>query len=280
MAKALKQGAISTVSLVGGVKRGDFRAEPFPHVHATAALRPGHYRELADSFPDLAAVCPELWARNNSGEAFSALQALDAGVLSPAWRAFLEYHYSQAFYLDVVRLLGDHMRKVHPDLEARLGKRLESLTVAPRPTPGDADVLVECQFCINTPVKTVSRVRGVHVDSPKKLFNALLYMRLDEDDSVGGDLDLCRFRDQPRFQQVSAPDDAVEIVDHVLYRANTLILIINSPFALHGVTPRRPTPHIRRYFNFLAELRQPIFDLAPFQDRQTPWALMAGAARY
>ncbi|MBI1985927.1 MAG: hypothetical protein HYS64_04480, partial [Rhodospirillales bacterium] len=163
------------VNLVDNFKDGDFRAEPFPHVCSTATLRPGHYRKLADSFPDLAAACPELWAKNNSGEAFSALQALEAGVLSPAWREFIEYHYSPAFYLDVVRLLGDQMRKVHPHLEAQLGKSLESLTVAPRPTPGDADVLVECQFCINTPVRTVSRVRGVHVDNPKKLFNALLY---------------------------------------------------------------------------------------------------------
>lgn len=268
------------VSLVGNFKDGDFRAEPFPHVCSTATLRPGHYRKLADSFPDLAAACPELWAKNNSGEAFSALQALEAGVLSPAWREFIEYHYSPAFYLDVVKLLGDQMRKVHPHLEAQLGKSLESLTVAPRPAPGDADVMVECQFCINTPVRTVSRVRGVHVDNPKKLFNALLYMRLDEDDSGGGDLELCRFVGKPRFQQVAAPDDAVEAVDHVLYQANTLILIINSPFSLHGVTPRQPTPHIRRYFNFLAELRQPIFDLAPYQDRETPWALMAGAAKY
>lgn len=266
------------VSLVGNVKDADIRAEPFPHVCATAALDPDHYRALADSFPDLAQFCPELWAKNNSGEAFSALQALEAGILAKPWQEFLEYHYSSAFYQDVLRLVGDHMRRVHPDLEEQLGKPLEDLTVAPRPDPGDADVMVECQFCINTPVKKVSRVRGVHVDSPKKLFNALLYMRLDDDDGGGGDLDLCRFRDRPKFRDVSVPDAAVNIVDQVFYRANTLILIINSPYALHGVTPRQPTPHIRRYFNFLAELRQPIFDLSPYQDRDTPWALMAGGA--
>lgn len=263
------------LSLVGNVNDGDIREEPFPHVHCTAALDPDHYRDLAATYPNLADVCPpEMWARNNSGEAFSALPALEHGILSPAWRAFIEYHYSQAFYLDVVGLLGDRMRAAHPHLEDQLRKPLESLTVAPRPQPGDADVMVECQFCINTPVRSASRVRGVHVDSPKKLFNALLYMRLDEDDSEGGDLDLCRFRDEPRFRQVAVPDDAVDAVDRVLYRANTLILIINSPFALHGVTPRQPTPHIRRYFNFLAELREPIFDLGPYQDSNEPWALM------
>ncbi len=264
------------VSLVGNIAEEDYRAEPFPHVCATGALPPDDYRELADTFPDLPAMCPDLMALNNSGEAFSALPALESGILSPAWREFLAYHYSAAFYRDVLGLLGDQIREIHPRLEDDLGRPLESLTVAPRPAPEDGDVSVECQFCINTPVRETSRVRGVHVDNPKKLFNALLYMRLDEDDSEGGDLDLCRFSDRPKFHGVAAPDHAVDVVDRVKYEPNTLILIINSPHALHGVTPRRPTPHIRRYVNILAELREPIFDLGPYQERQAPWALMAG----
>lgn len=113
------------------------------------------------------------------------------------------------------------------------------------------------------------------MDRTKKIFNAILYMRLDEDDSDGGHLEICRFRDKPRFRAVTCPDDAVEVVDHIIYRANTLIFMINSPFALHGVSARYPTPHIHRYINFLAAFREPIFDLAPYQDNETPWALMA-----
>ena len=137
--------------------------------------------------------------------------------------------------------------------------------MAPRPSGIDADVLVDCQFGINTPVSSPSRVRGFHLDSPKKLYNALLYMRAEEDDSDGGDLQICRFHDQPQFHKVTAPDDAVEVVDHVRYEANAFAFMVNSPAALHGVTPRMATPHLRRYINFLAELREPIFDLSPYQ---------------
>ena len=44
----------------------------------------------------------------------------------------------------------------------------------------------------NSPVRTPSTVRGPHLDSPFKLFAALLYFRAPEDDSSGGDLEFVR----------------------------------------------------------------------------------------
>ncbi len=78
----------------------------------------------------------------------------------------------------------------------------------------------------------------------KVTWGMLVYMRLEEDDSEGGHLEICRFSDYPRFQEVTAPDHAVEIVDPVMDQANTLFSMINSPYALHGVSPRYPKPRI------------------------------------
>ncbi|MDA0306672.1 MAG: hypothetical protein O3B76_10390 [Proteobacteria bacterium] len=98
-----------------------------------------------------------------------------------------------------------------------------------------------------------------------------------EDDSDGGDLQICKFTGHPRFHdQVLVSDEHVDVVDHVEYKANTLIFMVNSAHALHGISSRQPTRHIRRYINFLAELRIPVFDLAPYQETGTPWALMGG----
>ena len=52
-------------------------------------------------------------------------------------------------------------------------------------------------------------------------------------------------------------------------RKNTLIFMINSPYALHGLSPRYPTPHIQRTIYFLAEFHGPVFDLKPYQDDTT-----------
>jgi len=259
------------------IKDEHVKAEPFPHVCIPGALEKTYYDELADGYPDPSVICEDYLTKNNHHEAMSCTRARKMGILTPAWEKFVAYHHSTAFWQDVVAVLGDHMRQCHPDLEDRLGKSLESLTAGPRFIDQEADVLLECQFGINTPVREPSRVRAVHVDNPMKIFNALLYMRLDEDDSGGGDLDILKFTGHPRFHdQVLASDDHVDVVDQVKYEANTLIFMVNSAHALHGVTPRQPTQHIRRYINFLAELRIPVFDLAPYQETGAPWALMGG----
>ena len=264
------------VGIFANIKDEHIREEPFPYACIPGALDQDYYDELVEGYPDSSYLCDDIWAENNQHKAMSCTRARKMGILSPAWEKFVEYHHSTAFWRDLVAVMGDHMRQCHPDLEDRLGKPLESLTAGPRFLDHEADVQLECQFGINTPVREPTRVRSVHVDSPMKIFNALLYMRLDEDDSEGGDLNIYKFTGHPRFHdQVAVSDDHVEVVDHVPYRANILISMINSVHTLHGVSPRQPTQHIRRYVNFLAELRIPVFDLGPYQDTGTPWALMA-----
>jgi hypothetical protein len=163
------------------------------------------------------------------------------------------------------------------------------LTVQPRSAKDrGADLSIEFQFAINTPVQTASRVRARHVDNAKKLFSGLFYMREPDDDSVGGDLEICRWRATPEFKNAYVPghqisnthvhDNQVDLVDTVEYRANMLVMFVNSPFAVHGVTMRQPTPHFRRYINFIAEVREPLYDMMQYQNRADPWALMMGTA--
>ena len=66
-------------------------------------------------------------------------------------------------------------------------------------------------------------------------------------------------------QQING--QCVEAHTVVPYRKNTLVLFINSLFAVHGVTPRRPTPHTRKFLNITGDVSEPLFDIAPFQER-------------
>lgn len=260
------------VSLFANVRDEHVGEEPFFHLHAPNALDPAYYRALAEHFPDDPRIWRSHWDCNNQLMTLSALKARAAGLLAPIWSEFIDYHYSQAFFHDVLSVVGDRIRQAYPDLEAKLGKPLESLAVAARGSGLDTDVFLDVQFGINTPVREPSRVRGFHIDNPKKIYNALLYMRTDEDDSIGGELQLGRFRGRPRLLDVAVPDDAAEVVALVPYRANTMVFMINSLSALHGVSPRMPTPHVRRYVNFLAQLREPLFDLSPYQEETQPAA--------
>ncbi len=286
-------------SVLGRISEDQVFSEPYHFVHTTEALAPTDYKALEDAYPDWEALFPRILTpkgltkyktANNMLMHVPGIQALqDVFEVAPVWKDFLAYHYSQAFFDEVIKLLGDGMRQSYPDLEDKLGKPLEELTIQPRREPDrGADVTVEVQFAINTPVREPDRVRARHVDIPKKLFSGLFYMREPGDETEGGDLEICRWTEPPLFrrgyaegvhaQNTHIDDDQCEVVDVVKYRANTAIFFVDSVDAIHGVTARQPTPHLRRYMNFVAEMREDLYDITAYNEKpkEVPWALMMG----
>lgn len=263
-------------SLLTRVTASDVQADPFPFVIRPDCLSVPSYSALAETCIDyftLVSNSDKLRGRSNYAFAVSGMRFLrdlpwtGAGGVPAIWREFFEFHVSQPFYRQMISLLGPHIRRLYPGLEARFDRPLEDLRVAWRRDAADADVLIDCQFTFNTPVTAPSRVRGVHVDKPTRLYSGLFYMRHDEDDSVGGDLELLRFVGKRRFfENVAVRDEFAERFATVPYRANTLVMFVNSPDSLHSVSERAITPHPRRYINFLAELREPLLDLSQYQE--------------
>jgi len=262
-------------SILGRVTPDNVHGEPYPYILKTEALDTAYYEELAAHFPDFSGHPGA--TKNNVSISMSGLHAFSDEIsLHPIWKKFMAFHYSGEFLQQVISSFGEHVRANFPDLETKLGKKLEELTVIPQHIEGDADITVHIPFRINTPVKKASRIRCKHVDSPKKLFNGLLYFRTPEDDSIGGDLEICRWKDSPRFHDVFVEDDCADVVDIVPYRSNTLIMFLNTPNSIHGVTKRMQTQHFRRYIAFTAEFKEPVYDLSALQDNETPWALTLG----
>ena len=271
-------------SILGRVTEDHVHGDPYPYLTISEALEPGYYHRLAAHFPDFSDIYRKYGSADGIRQMSGDNRLVHLGghsafarhtPIHPVWHDFMRFHFSRDFYLQVVGRLGDGIRRNYPDLENRLGKRLDELTVQPRNMPDQgADVLIDVQFAINTPVRKASRVRSHHVDDPKKLFAGLFYCRAPEDDSIGGDLEISRWRDRPRFLNPYVPgrqlsnthieEHQIEVVNTVHYKANTLLLFVNSPFAVHGVTERQPTPHLRRYVNFVAEMREPLYDIRQY----------------
>jgi 2OG-Fe(II) oxygenase superfamily len=130
---------------------------------------------------------------------------------------------------------------------------------------------MQCQFGMNSPVITEKSVRTAHIDKPMKIYNALLYCRADDDDSAGGELILYKFHKTPGFygNRTALPGRITEVVS-VPYSRNTLVLFLNSANSVHGVRPRKPTPHIRRYINFQVELETENFRV-PYVNPVSAW---------
>jgi len=236
--------------------------EPFPHLVIENALDASYYATLMSSFPTLEVVNGTKGKLpNNIKVALGASEVLASSEISDEWRAFFRFHTSMDFLAQAMDLIAKPVAVIHPRIEPVVSRvREQKLAIADSGEKGD--LYIQCQFGMNSSVRRESSVRTAHIDNPKKIFNALLYCRDPQDDSEGGDLVLYRFRDEPGFYGLrTAMENRIAEVARIPYAANTLVLFANSINSVHGVSPRKPTSHVRRYINFQVELENPIFDI-------------------
>ncbi|MFT4581414.1 MAG: hypothetical protein ACI915_000146 [Gammaproteobacteria bacterium] len=256
----------------------DIRIEPFPHVVIHNALPDNEFAILSQTYPSIETIAGGEPLKNNTLYLKSALDVIDTPAYSQSWRDFFAYHCSREFYSEVIALWQEVLDETHPAIDAQYGKSFADFTCGIRrpgaeenPANKLEDIQLDCQFGVNSPVRKVTSVRGPHVDTRYKLFAALLYFRIEGDDSSGGELEFYRYCDPAmRYRAGQAVDSEfvkkgpfralnrieskhVEKTQTLSYEPNTLVMWINSPHAVHGVSPRDVTTSPRRYVNFLGE---------------------------
>lgn len=247
-------------SVLAKAKGKPLTAEPFPHIVIPDALEASYYEKLVAEFPSIQTINVKNKALVNNTDCFmGAADVFRSDGVSSAWKEFFRYHTSPAFLKEALALTGDAATKLHPHLKPVLADVSDEQVIVA--DSGDKGAFhMQCQFGINSPVVSESSVRTAHIDKPMKIYNALLYCRADDDDSEGGDLILYKFSKQPGFtgNRTAMPGRITEVAS-VPYRKNMLVLFLNSVGSVHGVRPRKPTRHVRRYINFQVELERPHF---------------------
>ena len=225
--------------------------EPFPHIVIEDCLPEDYYRRLESSFPDWKDIAAGVSDENKRVD-WNARHALEKDI-SPWWKAFISYHTSRAFYLDVLRDFETHIHLMYPQT-AWVGMRniISGMRFRDR-----GNFVLDCQIGVNTPTEKKTRVRGPHVDNPVELWGGLLYFPLDQ----GGDLILYKHNFPPKFIGKAELDDrCVTEVGRVPYKANTFVLFLNGVNSVHGVSERQSNLP-RRLVNFVGEFRNPLFEL-------------------
>lgn len=263
------------LSILSNVTSTDLRLDPYPHLVIENALDNDVYAELEASFPSDEIVRDGRPVRDTWFD-YPACKVVDDTRFTTQWRAFFAHHTSADFYAELVDLAGDALRQLYPDLEQRAGRPLHDFKVGRRPggrgdplAPG-ADISMECQYYLNY-TRQPRIVRGPHVDRTSELFAALLYFRQPEDDSTGANLDICEataplFPDAKSIRIAELPAEvkaeSVRVVRTAPYKANTLVLFLNSPRSIHSVSPRTPTQLTRRHINFCADVNFDLFKIS------------------
>ncbi|HET6161998.1 MAG TPA: hypothetical protein VFE34_26905 [Dongiaceae bacterium] len=264
--------ASRTPKMLSEVTQGHVVTEPYAHYTRTDVVPASLYQELATDFPSLAVIVNERSdIGSNEAVRMTVKQVLSDRRISALWREFFDYHTSADYWRHVTRLFAAHFRREFPGLEERVGRAYEDWRVMPRGYAGEADVRLDCQFVMNTPVTRKSSVKSAHIDLCDKIFSALFYMRDPRDHSEGGDLGIYHWRREPRFVKHRTLMRDVELVKTVPYQANSYLCFVNSPQAVHGVSPRDTTDVPRRYINFIAELPVKAFEPKQMGRLQRMW---------
>ena len=243
-------------------KEKHFFSEPFPHIIIEDCLDDDLYNLLEENFPDNDSISPKQKAEN---EAYW-IYGKDIMDISSIWSDFINGHVSQEFFDDATEIIEPFMTDLDPKYVENLGNELSkcsfSLAEGGRennPSNKKTDIVISVAVGINTPCKTRSTLEPPHVDFPQKLFNALLYMRSDDDDddSKCGDVVLYKTKDPFVFNgregRREVDEKYLTETKTVKYKKNVLILFPQKINAVHGVTARGPTPHTRRYININME---------------------------
>ena len=244
-------------SLLAGITPADIRSEPFPHIVARDVLDAATYAALSEGFPRAERLAWDGPLPSNARFQLSAW-LIQLSELSAPWKEFAMLHSSSAFFADVAELFREHW----PDAlkQALRGTLLgHSTGVLLRDQFDRVRILQDARIEINTPViGKAHSARGAHLDAPNRLFSAMFYMRHPDDVAIGGDLQLFRWKNGPvaACDRFELPPDAVEWVETIPYLANQLVIFPHGIDALHGVSVRHPTRHMRRYVFITAEIEQ------------------------
>jgi hypothetical protein len=241
---------------------------PFPHVVIENALQSSIYKTLSSTFPS-----PEMCTKGDRNKPNSRIDlplsdALISEQLNNTWKRFLHDHSNQDFKDTLFNLFGSHVNHCYPNFEKDFDL-FDELDVISQPNTliKKNQIKLSVNFGMNTPsYGKPSSVRRIHIDNPKKIFAGLFYMPEDDDSTKGGDLELFKFNKEIVLDGRSVDPFYAKSFKTIPYKSNTLVMFINSPHSLHGVSPRYPTRFCRRFLYLTGEMSKRLFDNTLYQE--------------
>ncbi|MEN9614159.1 MAG: hypothetical protein RLZZ347_466 [Candidatus Parcubacteria bacterium] len=265
----MKYDSLSALSVLSRAKPKDVVLRPFPYLILKNAVDDSIADELIRQYPPLVTTTKKANQGSNERHSLTAVDALKDETISPLWKDFIRANISPDFVKSIFSLFKKSILQEYPDFEKEFGP-IQNLRVGLRhkDTFETADVLIDSQISVNTPVFKPSSVRGGHLDNPDKIFFGLFYLRHPDDKSVGGELELYKHIGEDYYYDRSKNIDRrfLEHVATVPYQKNSLVMVLNTKEAVHGVSVRSSTDVPRYFLNLLIEVKKPLYQIK-FQKR-------------
>jgi hypothetical protein len=238
------------ISVLQNFKSGDLKLDPFPHIYIENVYPPDLYEKLANEYPEHI-----LKGVTTGFSDFRYCQHEFGDDISDTWKEFIEYHTSKKYKDELISLLAPGMKKYYPDI---YDKYLNSEVCLRNETVKGA-LRLEVQFVMNA--IDAKSIRSPHVDAARELFASLFYMKKLNDNSSGGDLVLYKKKKKDFIfgSTRQAPVEDIEAVKTIPYKANSMIIFLNTEDSIHGVSERYDATTIRRYVNIDGHVKEKLF---------------------
>lgn len=221
--------------------------EPFPHILIENALPKDVYTKLNETIPN--SLIKDLNLDNKRGDIYK--EDLENNSSFKLWYDFLNYHSSSEFLNESISCFKDQFN------EKELKKIQLNIKNFTKEELKNSPLSQSAAYSFNSPVQKPSPPRGAHLDARNKMFFGLFYLRNPEDDSLGGNLILYKWKDgindyEKRkifyFSKYSSIDlKYLEEYKTIKYSQNTLVLGLNTLNSIHGVSVRQKTKFIRQF---------------------------------
>lgn len=242
------------LSLLQNFKRENLFLDPFPYIVVENALPNDLYEKLANEYPEQ--------ILNGATKGFRDFRYKQANFskkfVTPLWQQFVDFHTSKMYKDQVIHALLPGMRKYYPEIADKYLAIDVSLRHGGKARTTAA---LEVQFVMNS--ADSEKIRTPHLDQAKELFACLFYMKKPEDKSAGGDLVIYKKleKDMKFHLGRMAPLNNIEEAARIQYKANTLVIFLNSSDSVHGVSPRTNAEVFRRYVNVDCHIAEKLFSL-------------------
>ena len=238
-------------SLLEKIKNVDIISHPFPHIIIKNPLNSSYYEQLDKEFPKIQLFLQKKeYYENYRYNIFNE----DSKNVSDLWGNFLNLHSSKSFGDNLITLFSDHLKNLYPKFLKDYNENKFIFGSSHKDFKSNKiSLCMSADLAINTPLtKIINTVRSPHLDNTKKIITGLFYMRDPKDNSTGGDLEIYKFKNNNKIKYFgnAIPKKYVDVVSTVPYEDNIMIIFINTPYSIHGVTDRSPSKYARRFSYF------------------------------
>lgn len=279
---------ISDLSVLKNFKPENLKLKPYPHIVIKNAVNNELYKVLEQFYPNDDIVFnldnqKHNKMYHNTRYQINAIDSLRSNHIHPIWKMFIDYHSSPSFLREVINVFGEerfnNFQNIINKCNEKKVNHFKNLTLGKR-IPGNekySDIVLDCQVGINSPCIEKSHVKGPHIDNLNEVYAGLLYMKQDQDNGKGGNLEiydskikydnLNEFKKHMKFlpnekillnnrlyhrKQEFNPNE-LEKINEITYDKNTFVMFLCDINSIHGVSPRETNNISRRLVNIIGE---------------------------